>query len=825
MKNICGIILSVFVWVSAAAAEELVVKPEVVWRQDGVGAYVLPASLKGAYICPEAVKAEGQITGITANWNAAGKVTLEVSADNGSHFTAAVNGVPLARGLGSGDTIKWRATPASADSRLREVRISYTDTSGIISPFGSPLLSGFKFRKQIFIDGASSDLFNYQCKVNVGRDSHAAGCDLQCAGHVRQDFADVRFTAADGRTVLPYYCEAITDGTACFWIRVPQIPAGGVFMYIYYGNAGAQNLSNPQATFDFFGDFKGNDLDQALWEARKEDDGTYKVANGQLMLDRAQVVSRDFKFKQGIIEYTARIGDGFENRLIIKSDKAAANESTTRQVAYSSLYGGAEHSIAIGDIVKVNDPKPVSVGTTYGYRLTAGEHTLKFERLDADFKQTQAQAMLEQTGGLEAGSTGMRSGIFGTRNVTYYDWFRVRAFADPEPSVDHKLDGDEEAVSLPIYSNTTVATDGKLVLSDASRDGSYTTMPLSADFACRIMVPRSTGKGFSQDISADNGNSYKQDCASGTYYYLSRKDFAAGKNIVMRTKLSAARGPLVDELRLKFFPGAMSIVAPAGGEQWSAGAPAEITWSAQEYEPAYPLKLEYSLDTGKNYKAIIASSPNSGKYLWQIPAGIISDTALVRISDANDNSVNAVSSRIFFISAVPVAAGQKVTPMLDNMEKLASELSKEVRMKEEDLAAFLAKAGTSGVVKPYDLLITITGNYSPDISINSMDYKSGDIVTIKPAGHPWSETEKNSFLIVRANLTDAAVAELLKPATIDIGEKDKFGNPVKRMIGKRKFKIDLGKFDLAQRAADRGKPAVRRFLGTQVDLGQILKEK
>jgi hypothetical protein len=67
---------------------------------------------------------------------------------------------------------------------------------------------------------------------------------------------DIRFTASDGTTILEYEREswaggAGTDATAVFWVRVPLIEAtGGATLYLYYGKAGASDVSTRTAPWD-----------------------------------------------------------------------------------------------------------------------------------------------------------------------------------------------------------------------------------------------------------------------------------------------------------------------------------------------------------------------------------------------------------------------------------------------------------------------------------------------------------------------------------------------------------------------------------------------
>ena len=76
----------------------------------------------------------------------------------------------------------------------------------------------------------------------------------------RSDGGDVRFTAADGTTLLPSWTESWNPATtsASLWVRVPSLPVGGTTIYLYFGNPSAASASDGAATFDFFDDFESS---------------------------------------------------------------------------------------------------------------------------------------------------------------------------------------------------------------------------------------------------------------------------------------------------------------------------------------------------------------------------------------------------------------------------------------------------------------------------------------------------------------------------------------------------------------------------------------
>lgn len=658
-RTVPFILLFLFTGLVVAYAEAVSIKSPLSWYEGGSGDYALPKLTGSEYALSGFAATKGQIKTICVNYDAIGKVVVEISADNGLHYYPVTNGVPLADNFVKGDRIKWRAKILDEDSKLNAINITYIDTAGTISSFGNPQLSGFNFRKEILLKNSSAeDLFNYQMDLKVGTNKDVKGVDVSCDGNARPDFADVRFTAADGLTSLPYYMDQIVpasgkDAVGSFVVKVPQIPKDGVKIYIYYGNSQAPDLSDAKNTFDFYDNFKGKELNANSWLARIDPRGSYVVEDGQLKLDAAEVIAKDFKFKQGVIEYAVSVESGLENSLSLRT-KTGDSYDNPNLIVYSSAYKGAEQCIAIDDIVKANDAKatPITAGGKYNYRLTIDDGDMVFERLDPVSAAVQTTVTYKGAAAVEAGYPGLRSGGDGNgRNVIAYSEIRVRKFADRLPQVDKC--GQVEQVKLPIFSNITLSKKGSLVLDDNIKEGSYISKTISAPFSVRVIIPDFKGTNADVSISADNGTNYKNDCLSGNYYYASVKDFVAGDAIIGKARLKpTGTKDEVSELReieLNYNPGAILVVRPNGGEALTAGAVEEISWSALDYDNNYPLKLEYSLDGGKAYSIITGRVGNSGSYSWQVPQGAESRTLLIRVSDSNEASVNDVSDGVFAI--------------------------------------------------------------------------------------------------------------------------------------------------------------------------------
>jgi len=95
-----------------------------------------------------------------------------------------------------------------------------------------------------------SSLSQFQVRVNLG-----SGFDFTKA---QSNAADLRVTASDGVTQIPFWIESwdASRGSASIWVQVPSIPPTGTEIYLYYGNPTAPAVSNGSATFEFFDDFE-----------------------------------------------------------------------------------------------------------------------------------------------------------------------------------------------------------------------------------------------------------------------------------------------------------------------------------------------------------------------------------------------------------------------------------------------------------------------------------------------------------------------------------------------------------------------------------------
>lgn len=310
---------------------------------------------------------------------------------------------------------------------------------------------GFKFRKALHINGSPPlSLSQYQVRVRLGETDKSPGAHLCLGRHAKADFSDVRFFLEDGKTPVPFYLERVTGEpglrVAYFFARVPSIPPQGVTLYVYYGNADAASASSPEDTFDFYDDFKHFSPDGAKWRLHRAPGGSWSVSDEGLKLDAASIVSKDFMFRGGVIEFSATAETGYEVQAIIR-DPDLDSDADITQTVYASAHSGAEHAIAVGNIVRVNARHRIAAVTRYDYRVIAIGPDIVFERYAPGFSVKQAGAVHRDLEGPREGFLGLKTSGPGLgRNLTTYHWIRARKYVSREPFPETRPDAVEEAL-------------------------------------------------------------------------------------------------------------------------------------------------------------------------------------------------------------------------------------------------------------------------------------------------------------------------------------------------------------------------------------------
>ncbi|MFH1414133.1 MAG: DUF2341 domain-containing protein [Candidatus Omnitrophota bacterium] len=382
----------------------------------------------------EIFKTTGTIQIIGLYYDSIGRIEMEVSANGGGSYTKIINGAVIGKGFIPGNKLRFRAHIYEG-ATLKKVVLGYKDTSGVDRIYRNPEFYGFTDKKALYIYGGEEDLFNYPLEIKFDQDLFIKG--------VKSDYSDVRFAASDGQTPLYYYLEkgsrfsvlgsrdsastqnlAPSTSSAIFYVKVPQIPKEGTMIYVYYGNKDAVSKSDPNNAFPFYDDFSTEELDSEKWQIGSGIKKECGNQAGYLRLHNCLALSRDYKMGEGILEFKAMAEENASIQAIIDSEY--------KYMVYSSNYPGAEHTIAINDMAKLNIGNAIKPFKEYIYKVRIGADGLLFERYDKDYnKEAEIQFMnmgslIEGYIGLKAGSAPLKGGS------VYFDWVRTRPYIKNE---------------------------------------------------------------------------------------------------------------------------------------------------------------------------------------------------------------------------------------------------------------------------------------------------------------------------------------------------------------------------------------------------------
>lgn len=151
---------------------------------------------------------------------------------------------------------------------------------------GEPFLTGWTYRKSHVIEQLLGADTGYQVAI-VTRYGNGTDGDIEIYGNTiagliylngtcQTDFDDVRFTEDDGLTLLSYWPEEkFNSNNATFWIKLTDdLTAGDVTIFVYWGNAAAEDVSSGENTFLVYDGFDNNNLNSTLWTNQTQDAGT-----------------------------------------------------------------------------------------------------------------------------------------------------------------------------------------------------------------------------------------------------------------------------------------------------------------------------------------------------------------------------------------------------------------------------------------------------------------------------------------------------------------------------------------------------------------------
>jgi hypothetical protein len=188
----------------------------------------------------------------------------------------------------------------------------------------------------------------------------------------------------------------------------------------------------------------------------------------------------------------------------------------------------------------------------------------------------------------------------------------------------------------------------------------------------------------------------------------------------------------------------ITLISPNGGEEWYNEDNHNIRWVSAG--TSGEVKIEYSINNGRDWAEIIASTPDDGSYLWN-PPDTVSDSCLVSISDTN-GSISDISDSVFSLipgSGVPIGSLEVYSL---NVKAIATgsqvEFTYTLPEKANDIKFTLYNI--LGVkIKEENLKESPAGFYSGKINLNSVS-KGIYFIRMEVKGGKFTQTKK--FLLM-----------------------------------------------------------------------------
>jgi len=301
------------------------------------------------------------------------------------------------------------------------------------------------------VEQSGKDLTDYQIRIEIMDEEFFSKCT---------DPRYVEFYDEDKQTLLSHYTELFDTANkiAIFWVKVPSIPANGTKMiYLNINISRMEDLSDGEATFDFFDDFEGSELDTNKWTPNYVNSVDYEVVNSNLRIKDATKSDSTYW-----IAYNTDTGNQIKanftplDRMVIEWKQKMETQDSADQLGEVGIGlckddktievflcevdqhdNVAEYLIGKDIIGEQHEVQNIAINpdTYYVLRIVKDGNNYKLEAIDE-----QGNVIYSPVTG---SSTALISymavcvGAIGGRpfSIMQIDWVRVRKYTDPEPSV------------------------------------------------------------------------------------------------------------------------------------------------------------------------------------------------------------------------------------------------------------------------------------------------------------------------------------------------------------------------------------------------------
>ncbi|MGF3554940.1 MAG: DUF2341 domain-containing protein, partial [Thermoplasmatota archaeon] len=316
--------------------------------------------------------------------------------------------------------------------------------------------TNWKYRREINIsENSGSSLENYQVLITLNTQN------LISEGKMKEDCADIRFIDSDSSTKLSYWIEGDCNTSSTkIWVKIPEILASSnKIIYVYYGNPNADSENNGDSTFEFFDDFDEANLNDTKWDF----DGFggysnifYSINNGVLEVWsnnnwRILRMIKSFTPQDKIMAETKFKTDGassWHQNYLVQETNVNRNRFGLQdngglgwRVQYRIDDGGGWLYSSVLYTLTANEWFIDSIQKKSTNTLQAIIYDTQYNQLGSSFTYTASQ-WADETWTWVCWKYSATKG--------YFDWIRVRKYANPEPNITEI--GDEE-IAIPTKPN------------------------------------------------------------------------------------------------------------------------------------------------------------------------------------------------------------------------------------------------------------------------------------------------------------------------------------------------------------------------------------
>jgi len=268
------------------------------------------------------------------------------------------------------------------------------------------------------VEQSGKDLTDYQIRVEITDPDFFSKCT---------DQKYVEFYDEDKQTLLSHYTELFDTANkiAIFWVKVPSIPANGTkYIYLNINTERTEDLSDPEAVFDFFDDFEGDSLDTNKWSFIEG--SSVQVANSEVTLSGSTTSISTRLYKTFTINTVAEF-------------KAKMSGSGATYFGFSDYDGSTANGFILVHLIYGFSVRKGSNSTTLTRHTSVSEyHAWEIRRIGSDKVEFYADGQYDN--GIQDATYVPDFDLplllrnYGSDTLVC-DWVRVRKYTEPEPSV------------------------------------------------------------------------------------------------------------------------------------------------------------------------------------------------------------------------------------------------------------------------------------------------------------------------------------------------------------------------------------------------------